>query len=313
MTEKDSRASHAVEDLSLLARRGALSRAQQRAFAELLESNATLATAHQVGLDFDQVAAVKPGDDALIAEALARVVSRGRVAKPVRSRWRLRLLLLAATLTLAGSAVGWWQHARATRPAPPAVAQTSQKPSAVGAPRVTSAAAANASTAPEMPAQPPQTSASAAAIASPRLAAPSAASDAPSARTFDSAEAVFREANAARRAGDSSRARALYLRLQRDFPASDEALLAHVSLGNLLLTMGRAAEAERQFASYLGGRPALAQEALVGRAQSLAALGRSADERRVWEGLIREYPNSVYAARARRRLAELTSSTVSPN
>jgi TolA-binding protein len=309
MTEKDSRASHAVEDLSLLARRGALSRAQQQAFAELLGSNATLATAHQVGLDFDQVAAVKPGDDALIAEALARVVSRGRVAKSVRSRWRLRVLLLAATLTLAGSAVGWWQRERTTRPAPPAVTPISQKPSAVGRPRVTSAAAANPSTAPEMPAQPPQTSASAAAIAG--LPAPSAPSDTPSARTFDGAQAVFREANAARRAGDSSRARALYLRLQRDFPASDEALLAHVSLGKLLLTMGRAAEAERQFASYLGGRPALAQEALVGRAQSLAALGRSADERRVWEGLIREYPHSIYAARARRRLAELISSTVS--
>jgi TolA-binding protein len=311
MTEKDSRASHAVEDLSLLARRGALSRAQQQAFAELLESDATLATAHQVGLDFDQVAAVKPGDDALIAEALARVVSRGRVAKPVGSRWRLRLFVLAATLTLAGSAVGWWQHARATRPAPPALAPISQKPSTGRPPRVTSAAAASASTAREMPALPPPTSASAATIASTRLPAPSAPSDAP-ARTFDSAEAVFREANAARRAGDSSRARALYLRLQHDFPASDEALLAHVSLGNLLLTMGRAAEAERQFASYLGGRPALAQEALVGRAQSLAALGRSADERRVWESLIREYPNSVYAARARQRLAELISSTVSP-
>jgi hypothetical protein len=69
--------------------------------------------------------------------------------------------------------------------------------------------------------------------------------------------------------------------------------------------MGRAGEAEQQFASYLGGRSTLAQEALVGRARSLAALRRGADERRVWESLLHDYPGSVYAARARQRLAEL--------
>jgi TolA-binding protein len=311
MTENDSRASHAVEDLSVLARRGALSRAQQQAFADVLESNPTLATAHQVGLDFDQVAAVKPGDDALIAEALARVVSSGRVAKLGSSRLRLRTLLVAALLTLAGSAVAWWQRARTPEPAPPAVTPARQKAN-VAAPPVT-VAAATASAAPEIPADSPRASASAAAVVSTPVSAASAGSDAASTRTFDSAEALFREANAARRAGNSPIARALYLRLQRDFPASDEAHLAHVSLGNLLLTMGRAAEAEQQFASYLGGRSALAQEALVGRAQSLAVLGRSSDERRVWEGLLREYPNSVYAARARLRLAELASSTIAPH
>jgi TolA-binding protein len=78
-----------------------------------------------------------------------------------------------------------------------------------------------------------------------------------------------------------------------------------VSLGNLLLDMGRAREAEQQFASYLGGRPALAQEALIGRAQSLAALGQTDEERRVWTELLHDYPGSVYAARAKQRLAQL--------
>ena len=142
--------------------------------------------------------------------------------------------------------------------------------------------------------------------------APSQRASEPTERVFDSAESLFREANAARRAGDKAGARALYLRLERDFPASDEAHLAHVSLGNLLLSMGRASEAEQQFASYLGGRAALAQEALVGRAQSLAALGRSDDERRVWQGLLHDYPSSVYAGRATQRLAELTPSASRP-
>jgi TolA-binding protein len=141
---------------------------------------------------------------------------------------------------------------------------------------------------------------------------PSTRADEPSARAFDSAESLFREANAARRAGEQAVARALYLRLEHDFPASDEAHLAHVSLGNLLLAMGRAGEAEQQFASYLGGRSALAQEALVGRAQSLAALGRSSDEQRVWQGLLHDYPSSVYAGRAKLRLAELARSAARP-
>ena len=142
--------------------------------------------------------------------------------------------------------------------------------------------------------------------------APSQRASEPTERVFDSAESLFREANAARRAGDKAGARALYLRLERDFPASDEAHLAHVSLGNLLLSMGRPSEAEQQFASYLGGRAALAQEALVGRAQSLAALGRSDDERRVWQGLLHDYPSSVYAGRAKQRLAELTPTASRP-
>jgi TolA-binding protein len=312
MSESKSRTSHPIEDLSVLSRRGGLSSAEQRAFVDALDTNPALATAHQVGLDFDQVATVKPGDDALIADVAARVVSRGRTAKTARSRLRLRALLLAATLPLAGSAAAWWQRARTSQPAPPAVTPTSQTSRGMRVPKVTSAAAA-ATSAVAAHSQPTSASASAAVVASAPVSAPGARGDAPSPRAFDSAEGLFREANAARRAGDSSVARALYLRLQRDFPASEEAHLAHVSLGNLLLTMGRAAEAERQFASYLGGRPALAQEALVGRAQSLAALGQSAEEQRVWEALLREYPSSVYATRAKLRLAKLTSSAAAPN
>lgn len=302
MSEERPRTAHLAEDLSVLSRRGALSAAERSTLTEALDASATLATAHQLGLDFDQIAAVKPGDDALIAAAAARAVKRGAQARSTRVR--LRTLLLAATILLAlvGSATAWWQRTQALAPAP--------LESAPRSPASAAAAVSHSSPpAAEVPAQAQLVEPPASSNTPPGPAqAPGGRGREPKGGLFDSAESLFREANAARRTGDNAAARALYLRLEREFPASDEAQLAHVSLGNLLLSMGRAGEAERQFASYLGGRSALAQEALVGRAQSLAALGRGTEEQRVWEGLLRDYPNGVYAGRAKRRLAELASS-----
>lgn len=300
MSQGRSRTTHLVEDLSVLSRRGALSAAERLTLAEALDASATLATAHQLGLDFDQIATVRPGDDALIAHTAARSVSRARPAG--FARFRLRVLLLAATLALAGSAAAWWQVTRAPAPAQLAMSLTPRPRLAPAASQALTPAAAVSAPAdlgsPPAPVRAPPSAAQ----------APSARGNQPTGGIFDSAESLFREANAARRAGDKAAARALYLRLERDFPASDEAHLAHVSLGNLLLSMGRPGEAEQQFASYVGGRSALAQEALVGRAQSLAALGRSREEQRIWEGLLHDYPSSVYAGRAKQRLAELASS-----
>jgi len=308
MTEERSRTTHLVEDLSVLSRRGALSAAERLTLAEALDASATLATAHQLGLDFDQIAAVRPGDDALIAAVAARAVKRSRPARFARVRRRTVLLAATLLLALAGSATAWWQRTRAAAPARVASAPrpfTSVAPAAPHGLPPAAAAAAEAAADLVQPTAPTRTPPGAA-------QAPGTGSSEPKGGLFDSAESLFREANAARRTGDKTAARALYLRLERDFPASDEAHLAHVSLGNLLLSMGRPGEAEQQFASYLGGRSALAQEALVGRAQSLAALGRGPEEQRVWERLLRDYPNSVYAGRAQQRLAELASSAARP-
>ncbi|HEX2877165.1 MAG TPA: tetratricopeptide repeat protein [Polyangiaceae bacterium] len=291
-----------VEDLSVLARRGALPGAAEGAFADALSSSATLSTAHRVGLDFDQIVAVRAGDDALIAAMATRALSRTAV-KSTR-RWGSRALLLAAALALASSAAAWWR----LTPSAPTPAPT---------PAETGRAVALRSALPAPPTVPIPSASNDAAVPpspSPEVGSAAGSSRAPTTRAagpeskagvLDSADALFREANAARRAGDNAMARALYLRLQLDFPASSEAQLAHVSLGNLLLRMGRAAEAEQQFSGYSGARGALAQEALVGRARSLGALGRDADERRVWLELLSSYPDSVYAGQARKRLATL--------
>jgi predicted Zn-dependent protease len=101
------------------------------------------------------------------------------------------------------------------------------------------------------------------------------------------------------------RARRLYELLQAEFPASEEARLSHVSLGKLLLAAGRPAEADRELAAYLAQPGQLTEEALVGRAQSQERLGRRDDERALWSTLLRDFPASVYAAEARRRIATL--------
>ncbi len=84
-------------------------------------------------------------------------------------------------------------------------------------------------------------------------------------------------------------------------------MTARVVVGDLQLEEGPSRDALASFDSYLAANPAgtLAEEARVGRAVALGRLGRRAEEREAWSQLLREHPNSVQGARARRRLAEL--------
>jgi TolA-binding protein len=138
----------------------------------------------------------------------------------------------------------------------------------------------------------------AAAAAEPSQAARSVAAE--------SASLLFAKANKARRSGDTAAATELYRRLQGSFPGSAESRLSHVSLGRLLLDTGSAAAALQQFDRYLsaaGGE--LRLEALYGRASALGALGRPDEEQRAWQQLLKQFPGSVYAERARKRLGQL--------
>jgi TolA-binding protein len=138
----------------------------------------------------------------------------------------------------------------------------------------------------------------AAAAAEPSQAARSVAAE--------SASQLFAKANKERRSGDTAAATELYRRLQGSFPGSAESRLSHVSLGRLLLDTGSAAAALQQFDRYLsaaGGE--LRLEALYGRASALSTLGRPSEEQRAWQQLLKEFPGSVYAERARKRLGQL--------
>jgi TolA-binding protein len=152
----------------------------------------------------------------------------------------------------------------------------------------------------------------------PALAPPVAVASAPArsvharvearaAATNDSADALFAEANGARRAGDYSLALRRYAELRRAHPGTREELTARVVVGDLMLAEGSAREALASFDSYLAASPegTLAEEALVGRALALKHLGRRDEERDAWSQLLRKHPHSVQGARARSRLAEL--------
>jgi TolA-binding protein len=121
------------------------------------------------------------------------------------------------------------------------------------------------------------------------------------------APALFRRATDARRAGDHARAAHLYRALIEDYPSSSEAQVALAVLGRLLLDDADAEGALRCFDQYLVAGGALREDVMLGRALSLERLGRSADETRAWGDLVSEYPSSVHAQRARRRLLDLAA------
>jgi tetratricopeptide (TPR) repeat protein len=298
------------EDLIARARRGTLSRAEHEALTRALEASPDLAAAYRVGIELDRASAIQSGDEALIARsadaAMARVAdmstdmtTRTRIgaSAPPRagsSRWAVAAAALLSVVLASGLAGALWTGAIAwpfrsdERAHPPTEAPAKSEPRAKPRP---------AQPAPEEP-----------------LPAIRVEDYAPSARdrprkapdNSGGAAELFSEANAARRGGDLARARRTYAQLIERHPASDEAGLARVSLGKLLLAAGDARGAEREFRRYLAaGGGQLSEEALVGQAESLGRLKRVGDERAAWQRLLVTHPSSVYAGQAKQRLAAL--------
>jgi TolA-binding protein len=283
-------------ELSSRARRGELGADAQERLVRALDQNATFRIAHLTGQSFDAASVVRSGDEALIARAAATTMASGR--GPVLQR-SFRITLSIAAALIVGSAAAATvvtvhqrralelAHPRATLAARSAPLPEERAVARERTPEVTSSAVANA--APRVQPSPPER-------------APAASTSKPA----RSAAELFADASAARRSGDFDLARALYAELQTRFPGTNEARVSTVSLAKLLLAAGKAREAERAFGSYLktgGGN--LAEEALVGRANALQALGDVGEEYRAWQELLQSYPASVYRARAEARRAAL--------
>jgi hypothetical protein len=306
MTRAQQPSSPDLEDLSVRARLGSLSEAERPVLERALATSQTLTVAHRVGMDFDRIGLVRSGDDELVARladlTLKRSQPRGHFALA-----RRRLLLgLAAALTMAGSAAAW--HGTVllrSAPATPSVAAPASKPASTA--RVTRVRTPAGVKSQVVVAPLPEPVAAALPVASANvgITADSAHGARAVPHSAPDAAALFGEAAAARRSSDFGRARQLYLRLESDFPGSAEAQLARVSLGKVLLMMGRADEAERQFSLYTSSGGTLSEEALVGQAQSLARLGRASDEQEVWQRLLQDFPRSLYAGEANQRLSAL--------
>jgi TolA-binding protein len=302
-------------DLVVRARGAPLGASEREALARELARSATARLSYEVGVTLDRTARVRPGDGALIERALEGALAGAHPA-PRRRAPRVAALL-AATLALTSAAAAtrqilvWRSRTHSAEPTY-AVAGGRSAPSLL-----------DARSSPRTPAVRDEPAASA---VTPSAVAPGAvtaktvtpgavggrAVPVPTTGTKSepvpvaTAASLFHDAGAARRLGDFPRAQAIYLELVARFPESSEAQVARVSLGKLLLGAGNAREADAAFNAYLrSGATALREEALVGRADALMALGRNAEERSVRRELVSRYPTSVYSKRARERLAEL--------
>ncbi|MDF2693858.1 MAG: hypothetical protein K0S65_2241 [Labilithrix sp.] len=111
----------------------------------------------------------------------------------------------------------------------------------------------------------------------------------------EDAAVLFERANTARRGGDHAAAEKLYAHLVDTHPASREATTSRVILGRMQLAHGAATEALASFDAYLAGAPGgtLVEQALIGRAQSLQALGRRSEERAAWRALLEAFPSTA--------------------
>jgi tetratricopeptide (TPR) repeat protein len=291
-------------DLALRDRASPLGAEEALALERALATSAALRIAHEVGHDLDYACRVRARDQALIDRALDRALAPS--AEPGARRATRVASILAATLVVASAAAA--THVVVVQRLAPATAMPTGMPSGrpaakkpLGVARPAAAPSLERGAAP---------SPSGVAVPSWPLVAPPPppvrAGAAPVTSSEPAAASLFREAGAARRAGDVAKARALYLELASRFPTSNEAIVSHVSLGNLLLNAGEAGAAEKAFGRYLrSGQHSLREEALAGLADALLTMGRIEEERRAREELLRLDPGGVYASRARRRIAEI--------
>lgn len=310
------------EDVLVLARRSGLSSREIEQLKRDPLVPYTLRVADEVGRAFDQIAEVQEGDEQRIAGCVDRVIDRISPSV-VRAQRAWRLGLIAAIALGSASAMGYWGVQRGSQGSEP----TGSGVPATGAPRRPSTSGASGLAAPHQSAAsssagqtmsasdepgaghtltPTANPGRASNVSRSHVGSMQESSPSPAPPPFPTEEptaaALFSAANAARRAGHQDRAIALYFELQRAHPRSAEASLSHVSLGRLLFGRRELGGALAQFSTYLGGGGPLEEEALLGKAQTLAALGRQEDARAAWRTLLKRYPHSVYATEAREHL-----------
>ena len=335
-----SRPDAAIDDLVALARRGDLSEHDERKLREQLAVDDDSNELYEAGKAFDLEDEVKLDDGARVDAIVRKVDQRLREGAVPRRKWIARVALGAAML--GGAAVGAVELA--TRPAAPASSPASVASGDEGSARrhgvmrsgergwpTTEAIEPEPLLAPpppvivpppappppdEVPAPPPPVhvvhSAPARVAAPPPPPPPVEVAPPPPPPVeappppAPTAGEMFTQANQARVRGDTAAAIRLSNELVAHYPESREALAAHLSLGLLYLQSGKAALALDEFHRYrTSSTGAMVAEALWGESQALAALHRAGDERVVLQELLAKYPQSAYAAAAKKRLDAL--------
>ncbi len=237
--------------------------------------------------------AEQPRDELLDRQAVERAMTGLFPPRFARLRYRraFRLGFALAGLLLAGSMAGaslWRSHRSSSLPLlfpEPAVATRKVAP------------------APSQPELRP-------------VAEPVPPSDEPAVQRFPraqaSAAALFAQALALRSEGKVDAAIAVHLKLQHLYPAARETRVSFALAGRLFLERGLPDQALAQFNQYLARPGDVAEEALVGRAMALGHLGRSAAEAAAWRDVLERHPASIYANRAKERLAALAAKPNAP-
>jgi len=127
--------------------------------------------------------------------------------------------------------------------------------------------------------------------------------------TEGTAAEIFRNANAARRAGDFGDARRLYTRLIAKYPGTDEARLPRCRSASSCSPVEKRPKPSVNSPLSLERAPAAREEALVSQAESLRAMNRGGDERKTWLRLLAiieqrlRGPREGAARRSRARVA----------
>lgn len=130
--------------------------------------------------------------------------------------------------------------------------------------------------------------------------------DADVAPTQPSANQLLAAARRAQTRGQIDRAERLYRQVIELYPSTTAAGAGQVALGRLLYELrSQPSAALATFDSYLQRRPngSLAEEALFYRAMALERLGHNREAAASLRELLETFPNSLYAAPARVRLA----------
>ena len=299
-------ADHHPEELIDRARRGALDPEQRSTLDRHLATCAACAAHLTHGARFEQELAPQPRDESLqrrsVEAAMLRMQRSPVDRRRAWPRWfRLAAagVLLASGVTATAAIVARRMSARSTVDSlvPRDVAPAAARPAPI--PAAARPAPAAVSPDPPEPAESPRPS------ATPPRAAP--------VRPTVTAAALFERAGKLSREGHPDAAIAAYRHLQRTFPDARETRLSFALAGQLLLERGRPSEALAQFDRHprvdgaVGGDVDgdVGEEALAGRAAALEQLHRTGDAIAAWKSLLDRYPGSVYAGRARARLAQL--------
>lgn len=309
------------DDRAIRVRRDACLSADQQHLIGHLEACPDCRIERQLMADFEQSAAAQPLDEQLIARAAMHALA------PVKARlsvWH-RFSAAAAVLLLAGaaSAAITWRVRHADGP----TTHDAVVPGTIRPPRHAHASTAASA---KVPAEIPTISAPSPQLATPSLTvAPAPTAPAVKAlrkvRTADSprlaeaspgvrhpeppvghaervetAASLFAAALEERDGGQRARAISSLRTLEQRFPNSSQALVARISLGDLLLREGRAAESLLAFDLYLARVPSgtLAPEALAGKVRALEALGRPDEADVIRREIARRFPHFPYGASA---------------